>query len=171
MKLDSIKIVENGLLALEETCLKCTPSVVCQQCKMASPTVRVQAECDEGEDDGERVYDENDGDATDDEESDSDDEVSDVNYAYGFSVWAKYLRTWYPAKVVSTDVLPPALKRKFENSEGLVPVQWYGEDRYSLVQERHIDTLAQNRVDETRAGLSEQMLIKYNMALSDLHND
>jgi hypothetical protein len=32
-------------------------------------------------------------------------------------------------------------------------------------------TLSQNRVDEVRAAVSEHMLVKYNMALSDVHND
>ena len=73
--------------------------------------------------------------------------------------------------MVCPDEISNLLKRKLLHSEELVAVQWYGEDRYSLVQRKNTDILAQNRVDEVRAAVSEHTLVKYNMALSDVRND
>ena len=173
LKLHSIKVVEGGLLGHEQTCIKCSASELCAECNVAPPTTAIVEE-DEEEDedgDGERVDDEDHQDASDDESEIDDDHNDTDDTNYGYAVWAKYLRTWYPAKVVSPDDIPPSLKRKLQTSEGLIAVQWYGEDRYSLVQRTNTDTLAQNRIDEVRAAVTEQMLIKYNLALSDVHND
>lgn len=173
MKTHSIKIVNNGLLANEQTCTTCTPSEMCAICNNLPATVTSNTsviDADDVEQDGtERV---------DDDENASDEE-SDIEYDhnatddtnYGYPIWAKYGQKWYPAKVVSPDVIPAVLQKKLKSVEGFIPVEWYGEGKYGLVKKRNTDTLSQNRKDESRAAVSEDMLIKYNLALSDLHND
>ena len=95
LKLHSIKVVENGLLALQETCVQCSPSTLCEKCLKAIPTAIIEDADDSDDEDGERI-DDDEIDSTD-EESDSDEEnvTDDVNF--GYAVWAKYNRTWYPA--------------------------------------------------------------------------
>ena len=68
-------------------------------------------------------------------------------------------------------MIPVVLQKKLKSIEGYIPVEWYGEGKYGLVKKGNTDTLSQNRKDESRAAVSEDMLIKYNLALSDLHND
>ena len=170
LKLHSIKVVEGGLLGREQTCVKCSPSELCAACNVAPPTTTIAEEVEDDDDkECKRVDDEEHQDASDDESEIDEDHNATDNTNYGYAVCAKYLRTWYPAKVVSPDDIPPSLKRKLQTSDGLIAVQWYGEDRYSLVRWANTDILAQNRIDEVRAAVSEQMLIKYNMALSDIH--
>ena len=109
----------------------------------------------------------------------SDDSDDDSDEAYGNEdefrpgdvVWAKYQKVWYPAKVALSTDLPSSLKRKLQSSSVFIPVIWYGENKFSLVQIRSIDHLSQIRIDEARASVSDDILIKYNMAVSDLRND
>lgn len=168
LKVHSIKTVPCGLLAQLQTCTSCSPSILCDKCLELPPTV-ITEEAEDSEDDGERVCD--DDIAITDNDSDSEDDTENTETNFGYAVWAKYYRTWYPSKVVSANELPASLKKKLANSEGLVPVQWYGDSSYSLIQQRNVDTLAQNRIDEARAAVSVDMLVKYNNALSDVHND
>ena len=80
------------------------------------------------------------------------------------------MKVWYPAQVAAS-ADRPSFARKLQASATLLPVFRYGEQKYSLVQLRSIDHLSQNRVDEARASVSEDVLIKYNEAVSDLRND
>ena len=171
LKIHSIKAVDGGLLGLEQTCVKCSPSELCTTCVASPPTVVMADEVDDDDSDSEYERLTEDEDASDDGSDIEQEHHETESTNYGYPVWAKYLRSWYPAKVVSPSDIPLSLQHKLQSSEGLIAVYWYGEDRYSLVQRTNTDVLAQNRVDEVRAAVSEQMLIKYNLALSDVHND
>ena len=171
LKIHSIKTVPGGLLAHQETCTSCTPSSLCRNCQNSAPTIAIdEDDTDESEGEGEDETVNDDDVEISDTDSDTDDDPGNSDINFGSVVWAKYCRTWYPAKVVSASELPSSLKSKLPHS-GLIPVKWYRENQYSLVYQRNLDTLAQNRVDEARASVSEQMLIKYNEALSDVQND
>ena len=104
-------------------------------------------------------------------ESDIDETYGEAEFRCGDVVWAKYGKTWYPAKICGSTEIPQALKNKLYQSTALVPVLWYVENKHSLVQIQNIDHLSQNRVDEARGSVSEDILVKYNEALSDLRND
>ena len=112
MKLHSIKVVKGGLLGREQTCVQCTPSQLCVQCAAAPPTVTVPDDGREETDDiGERVRDGGEQEEVSDEGSDMDDDHNATDdTSYGYAVWAKYLRTWYPAKVVSPVEIPSSLQ-------------------------------------------------------------
>ena len=102
---------------------------------------------------------------------DDDETYGDNEFRPGDVVWAKYTRIWYPAKVCRSSDIPQSLKNKLKQSKTLFPIMWYVENKHSLVQIRNIDQLAQNRVDECRASVSEDILMMYNEALPDLRND
>ena len=176
LKTHSIKIVNNGLLAREQTCTICLPSMLCEMCKKTPPTVVTvdnESESDDESELGERVYgrEEVEDDPSDNDDEDDDETIECPGFSVWQSVWAKYYGTWYPAKIVTSNVLPPQLKKRLMRCDTFVPVQWYGEETYSLVQQQNIDNLAQNRCDDVRAAVSEDMLVKYNLALADVNND
>ena len=133
LKIHSIKTVPSGLLAQHQTCRFCSPSVLCDDCLKLPLTVTTE-ETEDLEDEGEYLYDEDVAITDNDSDSEDDNDITETNF--GYSVWAKYYRTWYPAKVVSENELPASLKKKLANLEGLVAVRWYGENNYSLIQQK-----------------------------------
>ena len=115
------------MLANEQTCTICTPSEICASCKNSPATITTNKHSDHANDavDDEEV----DTERVDDDEHGSDEE-SDIKYDhnatddtnYGYPIWAKYGKKWYPAKVVSPDIIPVVLHKKLQSIEGYIPV-------------------------------------------------
>ena len=167
MSMHSIKNVNGSLLPSRLTCTRCTPSLYCQNCLTDTSAIL----CSSSDEEFERVYDQDIA-LSDDSDDDSDEAYGNEDeFRPGDVVWAKYQKVWYPAKVALSTDLPSSLKKKLQSSSVFIPVIWYGENKFSLVQIRSIDHLSQNRIDEARASVSDDILIKYNMAVSDLRND
>ena len=110
-------------------------------------------------------------------DSDSDDEVYEAllnsDLRTGDVVWGSYQGTWYPARIASTAEISTTLLSKIRKSKNrdLVPVFWYGENKYSIVNARKIDLLGENRSDAARASISVDILVKYNATIADLNKD
>ena len=181
LSMHSLKNINGTLFAQKLTCTECTPSTFCEDCVKFNPStinpssdiVIETVEPLELIEQTKRIHDDDIG--LSDDDSDLDEIFHDensANFRPGDVVWARHQKIWYPAKIAGRADLPVSLKRKLQKSSAnLVPVLWYGKDKHSLIPIRFIDHLSQNRVDESRASVSEDILVKYNEALSDLRND
>ena len=174
MSTNSITLRHDGLIADQLSCLNCTASVMCPECLSKDLVVSKSDVDDEGESDGEGIYDSDDDGATDnDGESDGKDDVDDeAAFNQGDIVWAKCGKRLYPAKVVGKGDVPVQYHKQLfsvmSSSHGVVC--WYGENRFSCVLMSNISILAESREDSSRAA-SPDILPMYNMALADLRND
>ena len=104
-----------------------------------------------------------------DDDSDSDDEAP---FNRGDIVWAKYGKSFYPAKVVGKDDVPEQYHKQLfaVHSVKHAVILWYGENRYSRIPFSRITVLAESREDSLRAS-NPDILPLYNMALAELRND
>lgn len=168
----SITVRKDGLIADQLSCFQCTASKICEEC-MAKDLVITNpgAETDESED--EIIYDSDDEGATDDEESDCEENLDDETpFNRGDIVWAKCGKRFYPAKIVGKDEVPAQYHKALFSvaSANHAVVSWYGENRFSRVHVSKIDILAESREDNARAA-SLDILPLYNLAVRELRND
>ena len=170
--------MEGGILASELTCTTCTVSTVCASCKEKPLAVYFEEsdseeEADGDDDDQQAKINDADFDASDEsEDEDECDALINSDLRTGDVVWAKFSRTWYPARIACMSEVPESLAKRIRASKaGLVPLLWYGEARYGSASIRYIDTLGENRCDAARAAVSVDILGRYNAALADLNKD
>ena len=71
--------------------------------------------------------------------------------------------------IAGNEHLTPYLKKKFASLKpDEVIVWWYGEaNSFNRVKTSNVDVLAENRCDAARAAVSDDVLVKYNLALAD----
>lgn len=173
-KLHRLVTKDGGILADYHACTDCTVKKLCSMCDekevyFAENDDDCDVESEEGVIDGD---DDEDHGCTDEDVSDeSDDEEADISP--GSIVWAKYGKRFYPAKVTCRSDLPNNLKTGLfrRQKSGSVIVKWYGENNFSWVKVASVEDLAENKIDSSRASIDEDMMQKYQLALSDLRDD
>ena len=168
----SITVRKDGLIADQLSCLNCTVSKICPQCLEKDLVIEKPSASDEYESCDERFYDSMDDGCTDDDDDDDIEDDSEVPFNRGDIVWAKYGRTFYPAKVVGKDDVPKQYHHQLFSIHSVkhAVIMWYGENRYSRIPFSRITILAESREDSLRAA-NPDILPLYNMALADLRND
>ena len=117
-------------------------------------------EYDECDDQCRDVDDEGQTDVSDDEsENEMDESTTEENDEHnpGDIVWAQHGRIWYPAQVVTSGDLPPQLQKQFSTLKEKVIVKWFGENNFSYLNPKQIDSLGKNLVDASRAAKSKYM--------------
>ena len=167
-KVHQMFVKDGGLIAEELACTTCSPVKLCEECERKD---FYQLSDSEDEDDR-SIQDESDVGCSDLEDSDADD-VENYNFGPGDIVWAKYGRTYFPAKVVNYKELSEKLQadlNRTRKSESIV-VEWYGENNYSWVNVRNLDELSENKCDSARVAVNEDIYLRYQQALADLRND
>lgn len=168
----SLKLFGHGIIASTLSCLNCTAASLCATCK--EKPLAVEGENSEEEEDlaveptreDEDDLNDSDRDGTDESESDSE------CFSPGDIVWAKYQRTYFPAKVVTPSEVPVQLhKTLFRSLQDSVVVRWYGESNFSRIKIANVDPLAENKVDSSRAAKNNTIFMNYQLALADLRKD
>ena len=168
MSQHSMKLVGDGIVMSQWTCLQCEVNKLCSVCskkKRLGLTTLGDVESNDSQID-DSIQDESDVGQTDDSESDSD---QDNETNVGDIVWAKYGRFWFPARICCLSDLPENLRSRFPSNEKVI-VKWIGEDNYSQVPSSHVDELGENLVDAARAAKSKHIMKQYNVALGQKMN-
>ena len=177
-QLHSFYVRGENLYFSEQSCTDCTISKMCQECsttpdatmtdhlRRATSTtepVDVEEPLVDGDDDGNT----DDDDLSGESENESDGEGEDC-VTIGDIVWGKHGRVWYPAKVVSNEDVPANTMRSLgRNLVGKVIVKWWGEENYSALQEKNVEKLARNQIDEFRANRSQLISKMYYQAVAE----
>ena len=178
MQLHSFIVNDEKLYFKTLSCTNCAVNVLCDTCSSSPDAdksyihraneqedIAAEGEIQEERGDEELIIDEeDDGKTDDDSDLEEEDEVEseDVNECnnIGDIVWGKHGRTWYPAIVVGMEEIPHDVMLQLSpNLKGKQIVRWWGEQNYSALDERNIEPLERNRVDEFRANRSPHTLV------------
>ena len=81
-------------------------------------------------------------------------------------------RSWYAAIVQGLIDLPESLQELLENNpSGSLIVKRYYYNDYKIIKPGKLEILGENRVDRTRAAVSTDIGIGYDIALAALNGD
>lgn len=168
-KMHSFQLSDDGIRVRRVSCVACTARQMCNDCLSTPPAVEFDDESSD-DDTSNVVCQDEPGSDSEDSDSEEDDSRMNEKLRTGDIVWACYKSVWYPARIACTSEIPRALTNQVQ-TKGLIPVFWYGENKYSAISHLKIDTLSENRIDASRASHSADMMMRYNLALGDLNRD